>query len=95
MPWARTAFSWPAAWRTSRSRAVLLDRPRRTLGARVVTMNLLSCLAWGVSAAAGFVVPSTDALLNVTVANAATAIGALCFLVRAALLLPEGAKARS
>lgn len=73
----------------------LLDRPPRTLEGGVVAVNLLGCLAFGVSAVAGFVVPSTDAVLNVTVANAATVIGALCFLVGAALLLPEGARART
>jgi len=73
----------------------LLDRPPRTLEGGVVTVNLLGCLAFGVSAVAGFVVPSADHVLNVTVANATTAIGALCFLVGAALLLPEGAKART
>jgi len=73
----------------------LLNRPPRTLEGGVVMVNLLGCLAFGVSAVAGFVVPSTDHVLNVTVANATTAIGALCFLVGAALLLPEGAKART
>ena len=73
----------------------LLDRPPRTLEGTVVAVNLLGCLAFGLAAVAGFVAPSTGDVLNLTVANAATAIGALCFLVGAALLLPEGAKART
>lgn len=73
----------------------LRDPPPRTLEGTVVTVNLLGCLAFGVAAVADFVVPSTDHVLDVTVANAATAIGALCFLVGAALLLPEGSKART
>ena len=73
----------------------LLERPPRTLEGSVVTVNLLGCAAFGAAAVAGYVVPSTGDLLNLAVANAATALGALCFLVGAALMLPEGANART
>ena len=56
-----------------------------------MSVNLFGCVAFGLSAVAAYVVPATDAAVNVTVANAATAIGALAFLVGAVLLLPEGA----
>ncbi len=71
----------------------LLRRPPRTLEGRLVSVNLFGCVAFGVSAVAAYVVPDTDTFVNVTVANAATALGALGFLVGAVLLLPEGAHA--
>ena len=45
-------------------------------------------VAFMVSAIAGFVVPSTGAVLDLTFANAGTLVGAVCFLVGAALMLP-------
>ena len=70
----------------------LLGRPRRTLESAIVTMNLLGCLAFGVSAVASYVVPVTGDEVNLTLVNAFTALGALCFLIGALLLLPEGAR---
>ena len=70
----------------------VVSRLPRTLEGAVVGVNLAGCLAFGVSAVAGFVVPSTGAPMSVSVANAATCIGALGFLLGALLLLPEGAK---
>ena len=70
----------------------VVSRVPRTLEGAVVGVNLAGCLAFGVSAVAGFVVPSTGAPMSVSVANAATCIGALGFLIGALLLLPEGAK---
>ena len=70
----------------------VVSRVPRTLEGAVVGVNLVGCLAFGVSAVAGFVVPSTGAPMSVSVANAATCIGALGFLLGALLLLPEGAK---
>jgi hypothetical protein len=71
----------------------LLRRPLRTLEGNVVTLNLLGSVAFGFAAVASYVVPSTGRMVDVTVVNLGTAIGAACFLVAAALLLPEGAKA--
>ncbi len=70
----------------------VVSRAPRTLEGAVVGVNLIGCLAFGVSAVAGFVVPSTGAPMSVSVANAATCVGALGFLLGALLLLPEGAK---
>ncbi|HSE71821.1 MAG TPA: hypothetical protein VLA97_13755 [Nocardioidaceae bacterium] len=67
--------------------------PPRTLEGALVTVNLLGCVAFAVSAAAAFVVPATGDPVDVAVANAATSLGALAFLVGALLLLPEGARA--
>ena len=72
----------------------LLRRPPRTVEGGIVAVNLLGCLAFGLSALAAYVVPATGTEANVAVANAATSAGALAFLVGALLLLPEGARRR-
>ncbi len=69
----------------------LLRRPPRTLEGWIVAVNLFGCIAFGVSAVAGYAVPATGDLVSATVTNVGTALGALGFLVGAALLLPEGA----
>jgi hypothetical protein len=71
----------------------LLGRPRRTLESAIATVNLLGCLAFGVSAVASYVVPTTGDERNLAVVNTFTALGALCFLIGAALLLPQGPRA--
>jgi hypothetical protein len=45
------------------------------------SVNLLGCLLFGVSAVAGYVVPSTGSMLDLAAANWNTSLGALCFLV--------------
>ena len=70
----------------------LLGRPRWTLESAIVTVNLLGCLAFGVSAVASYVVPTTGNEVNLALVNSFTALGALCFLIGAVLLLPEGAR---
>jgi hypothetical protein len=42
---------------------------------------------------ASYVVPTTDNEVNLALVNTFTALGALCFLIGALLLLPEGARA--
>lgn len=71
----------------------LLRLPPRTVEGGIVTVNLLGCVAFGVSAVAGYVLPATGIPANVAVANAATSLGALGFLAGALLMLPEGARA--
>ena len=66
-------------------------RPPRTLEGVLVAVNLFGCVAFGISAVAAYVLPSTGDEVDTAVANAATAIGALAFLVGSAMLLPEGA----
>ena len=51
-------------------------------------VNLLGCVFFGISAVAGYVVPSTGSMLDVAAANWNTCLGAACFLAcaRAGLL---------
>jgi hypothetical protein len=66
-----------------------LCRPRRALDWWTAAVNLLGCVAFGISAIASYVIPSTGSALDLARANATTAFGALCFLIGAVLLLPE------
>jgi len=66
-------------------------RPRRTLEWWIAAVNLLGCVAFGISAIASYAVPSTGSIVDLAAANAFTALGALCFLVGSILLLPESA----
>jgi hypothetical protein len=59
-----------------------------------VSVNLLGCLAFGISAVTSYVVPSTGSEVSLAMVNLCTALGALCSLVGALLLLPEGAQSR-
>ena len=61
----------------------------RTRDGAVATVNLFGCVAFGVSAVADRVLPGTGEPVSLTVTNAATCVGALAFLVGAALLLPQ------
>lgn len=73
----------------------ITSRVPRTIEGAVVSVNLVGCLAFGVSAVAGFVLPSTGDPVSLAFTNVSTCAGALCFLVGAVLLLPEGAKSAS
>ena len=64
-------------------------RPPRTIDGGIATVNLLGCLAFGVSAAAAYIVPSTSEELDAALANTTTSLGALAFLVGAQLLMRE------
>jgi hypothetical protein len=44
------------------------------------TVNLLGCVFFGISTAAGYVLPATGSMVNETVANVNTSLGAACFL---------------
>ena len=63
-------------------------RPR-SLSWWITVANLIGSIAFGASAIASYVVPSTDSLRNVALSNLGTFVGALCFLAGAILLLPE------
>ncbi len=56
---------------------------------RIDAVNLLGCILFMVSAVAGYVVPETGDVLDLAAANLATALGAVCFLTGALMLLPE------
>jgi hypothetical protein len=68
-------------------------RPRGGLPWWIAAINLAGCVAFGLSAVAGYVVPATGSALDLAGANAFTAFGALCFLVGSILLLPATAEA--
>ena len=67
----------------------------RSLGWTIAALNLLGCIAFGISAVAAYVVPATGSVLDLAAANGFTALGGLCFLVGAVLLLPEAAGAET
>jgi hypothetical protein len=76
------------AYRASPRRGWLPARGER--GWWQPALNLLGCVFFGVSAVAGFVVPSAGSALDLAAANWNTVLGALCFLAcaLAGLLAP-------
>ncbi|MFZ0090392.1 MAG: hypothetical protein WAL63_12845 [Solirubrobacteraceae bacterium] len=58
-------------------------------------VNLLGCIFFGISAIAGYLVPSTGSLLNLAAANWNTAVGAACFLACALATLVTGRTLKS
>ena len=68
-------------------------RPR-SLSWRIAALNLLGSIAFGVSAVTSLIEPSTQEPVSAAIANAGTAIGALCFLAGAVMLAPEAAQAQ-
>jgi hypothetical protein len=61
----------------------------RSLSWRIVVVNLLGSIAFGVSAVTALVEPSTGEPVSAALANATTTLGALCFLAGAVMLVPE------
>jgi hypothetical protein len=61
----------------------------RSLSWLITALNLAGSIAFGASAVASHVVPSSDQPRNVVLMNLGTFVGALCFLIGAVLLLPE------
>jgi hypothetical protein len=53
-------------------------------------VNLLGCIFFGISAVAGYLVPSTGSVVNLAAANLNTAAGAACFLACALATLLTG-----
>ena len=76
LAWCEACHGW-AAWRP------------RSLSWRITLLNLTGSVAFGVSAVAGYISPSTGQLHNAELSNLGTFIGALCFLAGALLLMPE------
>jgi hypothetical protein len=66
--------SW-LAWRSDRD--------------RISVLNLVGSVFFGISAVAGYVVPSTGDELDLAAANVSTVLGALCFLAGGLLLVPR------
>ena len=65
------------------------------LGWAIAALNLGGSIFFGLSAVGAYVIPSTGELLNAALANSGTFLGAIGFLVGAALLIPEASCARS
>ena len=61
---------------------------RRDGPERIALVNLLGSIAFGISAVAAFVVPSTGNVLSLGAANFTTAVGATCFLIGSVLMMP-------
>ena len=59
------------------------------------SVNLLGCVFFGISAVAGYLVPSTGSVLNLAAANFNTALGAVCFLTCALATLLTGRTLKS
>lgn len=74
---------------------VVVRRARWTRDWWIAFVNLLGCVAFGISAVASYVVPSTGSTIDLAAANAFTALGALGFLIGAVLLLPGDASPAS
>jgi hypothetical protein len=80
LAWFEVSHGW-ASW-----------SPRK-LAWWITLLNLVGSIAFGVSAAASYVVPATGQIRDLERSNLGTFVGALCFLIGAVLLLPEGAEA--
>jgi hypothetical protein len=61
----------------------------------ITALNLVGSVAFGVSAVASFIVPTTGLPRNIVLVNLGTFVGGLCFLFGAVLLLPERTKSDS
>jgi hypothetical protein len=66
----------------------------RTLSWWIVAINLLGSIMFGISAVASLTEPDTGEVLSTRIANTGTALGGLCFLIGAILLIPEAKAAR-
>jgi hypothetical protein len=66
----------------------LTARPKRTRDSLIATANLVGSVAFGIAAVASYVVPSTGSALDLAAANLFTALGGLCFLTGALLVMP-------
>jgi hypothetical protein len=67
----------------------------RTLSWWIVALNLLGSIAFGASAVASLIEPSSGQEISARLANAGTSFGGLCFFVTALMLLPEAARQRA
>ena len=55
----------------------------------IAFLNLLGSIAFGVSAVAAYILPTTGQPINIILVTLGTFIGGICFLIAAILLLPE------
>jgi hypothetical protein len=76
LAWFEVSHGW-WSWRT------------RSISWRIAAVNLAGSVAFGVSAVASKVVATTGEPRNIMLVNLGTALGGVCFLAGALLLLPE------
>ena len=69
-------------------------RAEKTLEWKIATVNLAGCMLFMISAIAGYIVPATGDVFHLAAANVSTSLGAVCFLIGAIWLLPEGGRRR-
>ncbi|CAM3282363.1 YrhK family protein [Occultella aeris] len=81
--------SWLAYSEVNRG---IVPRPDRSVGWRIAALNLVGSVAFGAAAIAARYLRTTDEPANITLVNLGTFVGAICFLVGAALLPVESAK---
>lgn len=62
---------------------------RKSLPWRIVALNLLGSVAFGVAAIASLIEPASGEEISARVANGGTALGGFCFLIAALALMPE------
>jgi hypothetical protein len=65
----------------------------RSLDWRIAAFNLAGSIAFGIAAVASLIVPRDNEPVSAAVSNVGTAIGALCFLAGALLLIAEARRA--
>ena len=92
---AAAALQWLETINANRGPAQTAGRRRRLLSFEPAgstggapASSSFGCLAFGISAVTSYVVPSTGSEVSLAMVNLCTALGALCFLVGALLLLP-------
>jgi len=66
-----------------------VSRPRRDRESVMAVLNLAGSVAFGIAAIAAYWVPTSGSVLDLAAANGFTALGGLCFLIGALLLLPR------
>jgi hypothetical protein len=82
--------------RLERAEWIVLSLPARgRSGWWQPAVNLLGCIFFGISAIAGYVVPSTGSVIDLAAANWNTALGAACFLACALATLLTGTTFKS
>ena len=81
------------AYRASERRGWLPERG--ATGWWEPSVNLLGCIFFGISAVAGYVVPSTGSMVDLAAANWNTSLGAACFLACALATLLTGRTLKS
>jgi YrhK-like protein len=62
---------------------------RDSLPWRIVALNLLGSIAFGVAAVASLVEPASGEEISARIANGGTSLGGVCFLIAALALMPE------